>query len=337
MMGNAVFLTNLGIAFFAALLAALVIGAVQSAVWPWFHQHLSQLSPRQYGRAIFGYASVPFVVSLALFVSCAAVPTSAGFNSVPTHCHYEMMVTSCRPHEPMLLTRFAFLGFLAVLALFTMPIILIFVHRMRLHGRVFRDLETCSRYNRELGAWVVKSRTISAFCVGIVRRRIFVSEGLLRSLVPSQVRIVLDHEQAHARRADALSLFALQVLTLPFFPDARRGLAAEFLIAVEYECDRYAASQCGDSLAVAEALIRLGRLRQQKHSCEPEAASLSVFSVFGQSLERRIAWLVQSPLPVHDSGTVIVERVICYAVIVSFIVAEPVHHGLEQVLEFAFR
>ncbi len=336
-MGNAVFLTNLGIAFFAALLAALVIGAVQSAVWPWFHQHLSQLSPRQYGRAIFGYASVPFVVSLALFVSCAAVPTSAGFNSVPTHCHYEMMVTSCRPHEPMLLTRFAFLGFLAVLALFTMPIILIFVHRMRLHGRVFRDLETCSRYNRELGAWVVKSRTISAFCVGIVRRRIFVSEGLLRSLVPSQVRIVLDHEQAHARRADALSLFALQVLTLPFFPDARRGLAAEFLIAVEYECDRYAASQCGDSLAVAEALIRLGRLRQQKHSCEPEAASLSVFSVFGQSLERRIAWLVQSPLPVHDSGTVIVERVICYAVIVSFIVAEPVHHGLEQVLEFAFR
>ena len=333
-MGNAAFLTNLGIAFFAALLAALIIGAVQSAVWPRFHRHLSQLSPRQYGRAIFGYASVPFVVSLALFVSCAAVPTSAGFNSVPTHCHYEMMVTSCRPHEPMLLTRLAVLGFLAVL---TMPIVLVFVHRMRLHGRVIRDLETWSRYDPELGAWVVKSRTISAFCVGIVRRRIFVSEGLLRSLAPAQVRIVLDHEQAHARRADALSLFALQVLTLPFFPEARRGLAAEFLIAVEYECDRYAATKCGDSLAVAEALIRLGRLRQQRHSCEPEAAYLSAFSVFGQSLERRIAWLVQSPLPVYDSGTVLVERLICYAVIISFIVAEPVHHGLEQVLKFAFR
>ena len=247
------------------------------------------------------------------------------------------MVTSCRPHEPMLLTRLAVLGFLAVLALLTMPIVLVFVHRMRLHGRVIRDLETWSRYDPELGAWVVKSRTISAFCVGIVRRRIFVSEGLLRSLAPAQVRIVLDHEQAHARRADALSLFALQVLTLPFFPEARRGLAAEFLIAVEYECDRYAATKCGDSLAVAEALIRLGRLRQQRHSCEPEAAYLSAFSVFGQSLERRIAWLVQSPLPVYDSGTVLVERLICYAVIISFIVAEPVHHGLEQVLKFAFR
>ncbi|WP_290481602.1 M56 family metallopeptidase [Hyphomonas sp. UBA4508] len=335
-MGNAAFLTNLGIAFFAALLAALIIGAVQSAVWPRFHRHLSQLSPRQYGRAIFGYASVPFVVSLALFVSCAAVPTSAGFNSMPTHCHYEMMVTSCRPHEPMLLTRLAVLGFLAVLALLTMPIVLIFVHRMRLHGRVIRDLETWSRYDPELGAWVVKSRTISAFCVGIVRRRIFVSEGLLASIVPEQARIVLDHERAHARRADALSLFALQVLTLPFFPSARRGLADEFLIAVEYECDRYAASQCGDRLAVAEALITLGRLRQQKRSCEPETASLSVFSVLGQSLERRISWLVQSPLPMRDSGAVLVERLVCYAVIVSFIVAEPVHHGLEQVLMLAF-
>ncbi|WP_430404253.1 M56 family metallopeptidase [Hyphomonas sp.] len=334
-MANAAFLPNLGIALFAALLAALSIGALQSAVWPRFHRYLSDLSPRQYCRAIFGYASFPFAVSLALFVSCAAVPTSAGFNTLPTHCHYEIAMTYCRPHEPMMLTSPAFLVFLAVLALFTAPIVILFVRRMRLHSRLFRDLETSGRYERSLGAWVVDSGAISAFCIGIFRRRIIISAELLRSIAPEQVRIVLDHERAHARRADVLSLFALQVLTMPFFPEARRGLTKEFLMSVEHECDRYAASQCGDRFAVAEALVTLGRLRLQRHSRESDAASFSVFPVLGQSLERRIAWLVQTPPPRRNSGTMIIERLICYSVIVSFIVAEPVHHGLEQVLRLA--
>jgi Zn-dependent protease with chaperone function len=337
MMDSAASLTNLGISLFAALFASLIIGAIQSALWPRYHRHLSQLSPRQYGRAIFSYASVPLAVGLALFISCLAVPTSAGFNSMPTHCHYEVMVTSCRPHEPMSLTRFAFFGFLAVPALCILATVSIFMRRMRLHGRVIRDLRACSRYDSMLGAWVVDSRRIFAFCVGIFRRRIFVSEELLGSIAPAQSQIVLDHERAHARRADALSLFTLQVLTLPFFPDARRGLAAELLISVEYECDQYAASQCGDQLAVAEALVGLGRLRQRGHPGESESISLSAFSVLGQSLERRISWLVQSPLPIRVSWAVLIERFICYAVIVSFIIAEPVHHGLEQVLMFAFR
>jgi len=335
-MANAAFLPNLGIALFAALLAALLIGAFQSAAWPRFQLHLFGLSPRQYCRAIFGYASFPTAVSLALFVSCAAVPTSGGFNTVPTHCHYEIAMTYCRPHEPMMLTRSVFLGFLAVLVLFAAPIVIVFLRRMRLHGRVFRELEACGRYERGLGAWVVESGAIYAFCIGILQRRIIISEQLLRSIAPQQVQIVLDHERAHARRADVLSLFALQVLTMPFFPEARRGLTKEFLMYVEHECDRYAASQCGDNFAVAEALVTLGRLRLQQHSLESDATSMSVFPVLGQSLERRIEWLVQTPPPRRDSGTIIIERLICYAVIVSFIVAEPVHHGLEQVLRLAF-
>ena len=216
-----------------------------------------------------------------------------------------------------------------MLALFTVPIIILFVRRMRLHGREFRDLETLGRYERGLWASVFESEAISAFCIGIFRRRIIISAELLKSIAHEQVRIVLDHERAHARRADVLSLLALQVLTMPFFPEARRGLTKEFLMSVEHECDRYAASQCGDSFAVAEALVTLGRLRLQRHSRESDAASFSVSPVLGQSLERRIAWLVQTPPPRRNSGTMIIERLICYSVIVSFIVAEPVHHGLE--------
>lgn len=332
-MGDAAFLANLGIALFAAIGLATLVAFCQSLLWPAFHQYQLQLSPKQYRRAIFSYASLPIAVGFALFVSCAAVPSAAGFNLVPRHCHYELNANLCLPHEPTPVSTSVSLAFLIGLTLMVLPIMILFINRLYAHGKVIRELVANSRYDQALDAWVVRSSSPSAFCVGIFRRRVFVSDGLLRSLPSNQVDIVLGHEHGHARRADALLVFALQLLTVPFLRNTRRGLMTEFLLSVEYECDQRAAEQCGDSLAVADTLVRLGRMRLEQPGFADPPVQLPIFSAIGQSLERRVTWLVQSPAHSHDGITVMVERLICYAVILSCIIAEPVHHVLEQVLQ----
>lgn len=336
-MGNASQLASFGIALFAAGVVTLAFGALFSAFWPCFHKYQRALSPEQYARAIFGYAAIPLVVGLAVFVSCAAVPSAAGFNIVPDHCHFEVAIRNCLPHAPTVKTATGLVPVFIAFMLLASIVAGVFARRMLKHRRMFQDLERCSLYDKELDAWVIQSDALSAFCIGILRKRVIVSGGLFQSLSSDQLRIVLEHERGHARRADGLWILLLQLLALPFFPAARHGLMAEFVLSFEYACDRHAADRCGDSLAVADTLVRLGRIRLEQGGGGRQAASAALFSVFGQSLERRVGWLVRSPERRHFGPTMILERLICYAVIGACILAEPIHHVLEQALSLLMR
>lgn len=333
-MTEAGYLTDLGIALVAAISVTVVVAAGLSLFWSVFHRHQVTLSPTQYRRAIFGYAAIPAVVGVAMFIACCAVPSAAGFNTVPTHCHFDQGMRFCLPHAPVPIARSAIVGGGVAGAVVLVPLLALFARRLHLHSRLFRELELCSTYHADLDAHVLRSPALSAFCVGILRRRIFLTDGLIRSLSPEQVSIVMNHERGHARRADGILLVFLQVLTRPFNSTARKGMIDEFLLSVEHECDRYAARQCGDRLAVADTLVQLGRLRLiQQEVSEPTRSDL-VFSVLGQSLERRVGWLLCSPEPSKSGITIMTERVMCYAAIMAFILAEPVHHLLEQALNF---
>ena len=58
--------------------------------------------------------------------------------------------------------------------------------------------------------------------------------------------------------------------------------------------------------------------------------SAYAFSVFGQSIDRRVSWLVEAPEDGGPGLSIILERLVCYMVIAAFMAGEPIHQSLEK-------
>lgn len=331
-MDSAFLYESFGIALLASVGAFFLTGLCLSVAWPSFHARQSQLSPRQYSRVIFGYASLPLIVAIAIFVSCSAVPIAAGFNVVPNHCHVEMAFGSCLPHEPSSAAGLWFVLFYAITIALCGGVAALMCWRLYLHSKVCRQLDLCCTYTEHLDAWVLETDKAAAFCVGILKRRIIVSQGLVETLDQQQLDIVLYHERSHAKRFDGIGMFLLQILIVPFSTNSRQGLTDEFLIAAEFACDRYAAERCGDRLAVADTLVNLGRIQvNERRTMSNDCWS---FAVFDQSIERRVLWLLDMPGPGEQGLSALIERSICYTIVIAFVIAEPVHQALEKALGY---
>lgn len=100
-----------------------------------------------------------------------------------------------------------------------------------------------------------------AFVLGAWRPNIYLSQGLLDHLEREELRAVLAHEQAHARRRDGL-LRLLAGLGLAFhLPGIAALLKRRFAHAQELTADAEAAQRVGDPLRLAEALVRVAKLK----------------------------------------------------------------------------
>jgi beta-lactamase regulating signal transducer with metallopeptidase domain len=95
-----------------------------------------------------------------------------------------------------------------------------------------------------------------AFCMGLLRPRVFVSRGTVDLLGEEELRAVVAHEAHHAERRDPLRIFAARVLgdALFFLPAVRR-LADRYAALAELAADEAAVSQNGDRRALAAALL----------------------------------------------------------------------------------
>lgn len=135
--------------------------------------------------------------------------------------------------------------------------------------------------------WIVEERAPSAFSTGLGPRRaaVALTTGLLALLSERELRAVLAHELAHIRRRDSraaslcvalagvLPLLALLAFgdddddsggARPWLQAALALVAAAVLLLVldrsrEFEADRWAATLCGDPVALADALAKIER------------------------------------------------------------------------------
>lgn len=96
-----------------------------------------------------------------------------------------------------------------------------------------------------------------AFCVGLLRPRVYLSTGALRSLEPEELAAVLAHEAHHARLRDPLRVLITRTL----------GDALFFLPAVRRLAERYGALA---ELAADEAAVRA-------RGAQPLASALLAF------------------------------------------------------------
>jgi Zn-dependent protease with chaperone function len=102
---------------------------------------------------------------------------------------------------------------------------------------------------------VIASRRPHAFCVGFLRPRIFVSDGLLELLSERELLSVIAHERHHARRRDPLRRAVIKAMCDGFwFIPALRNTSRTHAAISELAADAVAIRSAG-SRSLAAALV----------------------------------------------------------------------------------
>lgn len=101
---------------------------------------------------------------------------------------------------------------------------------------------------------VVPASQAFVFTVGLLRPQIVMSEGFVRSAPSSWRRVVLAHEEAHARGRHPLVLFLVEAIAAALPLPPMRWAADATRSALEAVADDYATRKIGDRTAVVEAV-----------------------------------------------------------------------------------
>lgn len=104
---------------------------------------------------------------------------------------------------------------------------------------------------------VVPGLALHAFCAGLVRPTVYVSEGVVREASPAELQAILAHEAHHRARRDPLRMLLARVISDAFRPlpplaslaDRQAGLA-------DLAADAAAVQALGDRQPLAAALVR---------------------------------------------------------------------------------
>lgn len=118
-------------------------------------------------------------------------------------------------------------------------------------------------------------RVLNAFAAGIFRKKIYLTETLLNSLSPIELRMIIGHECAHFKKRH-LELRVMMILGLIFlgsslmenFPDLPLPIHGLYWVTAvllynwfarvqEFEADRLAALKLGGGEQMAQALMRI--------------------------------------------------------------------------------
>jgi hypothetical protein len=310
-----------GLLLASGFLVGTVVTATSQAVgwaYPGLRSHLERFAPEDRSLLLRFLALLPWVLALGIVI-LAFLPS---FITIPG-----WIEDHCLPHEhhPHLCMRhgvwmpsgplWVSLGAFAVLGL---------VLWIRLLHRTLRSqqiVQTLMRVSQRRGTvQVIPTRHILAFSAGLLHPQTVISKGVLEKLDASELEVVLAHEEAHAKRKDALWRVLLEALLLGL-PRANRSLLLEdYTLACEEACDRKSFSQTVTPGRVAEVLLRMQRL-----GCivQPEGMP----GVTGAHLIHRVKALLGDPYPPRPKWMRLV-----WITPMALLLVEPVHHAAESLL-----
>ena len=165
-----------------------------------------------------------------------------------------------------------------------------------------------------------------AVTAGLWRPQVYVTTGLLQLLDSTSRRAVLAHEAAHVRRRDPLMKLLAELCSAFHLPGTRAALVADHSLYCELACDEAAAVSLGDRTAVADALVKLGRLVSD---CTP--TDTPAIAHFGEGrISTRVHALLNAPKPrprLPSTGVTVMA-----SLILAVLLSAPLHHATETVL-----
>ncbi len=324
------FVSDIGIAVVAGLLAVALFSTGISICWPAMRELLNKHDPRWHSPAILLYSAVPFIAGLTLFIACLAVSLSAGFDVVPDHCHADISGRNCVPHEPLGVATLSPFAVLMIVAGTLFAIVLGVTRRYSEYWRTCGNLLFCARYDSKLGVHIVEAERPFVFCAGLLRHRVFASTALIGMLDSKELQIVLSHEHHHARCRHGAWQFLVQILSGTLWPSVRREMVSGFHLALEHSCDRFASAQCDDRFAVASTLLKLQRASLLADNERTQGNHALAMSIFGGSLSKRVTWLVDSPPDSNSDLNNVLGHLVGYTIVAAIMAAELAHMVLES-------
>lgn len=191
-----------------------------------------------------------------------------------------------------------------------------------------RRLIASAQANPALGAWVVPTAAVWCLSVGVFRPRVVLTEGLIATIDPGEIGVILAHEDAHRRRRDTLVRLILRLFTLSLLPGPRRYLLTSLELTSEQACDEEAAAQVGDRVQVAATIVAMERRMSQTLTTRfaPLVAGFGSSSV----VERVESMLAP---PRHNAPGLSTASGFSIALVVAMIASyEHMHHITESVL-----
>ncbi|MFP4600458.1 MAG: M56 family metallopeptidase [Persicimonas sp.] len=197
-----------------------------------------------------------------------------------------------------------------------------------------RRLGPLARFDAEIDCWTLATDRPLAVTVGLVDPKVYVSGAMREFLSEPQLRAVVAHEEAHARRFDSLVKFLLGLCAPFHLPPVRERLVEELDLACEQACDEAAAEAVGDRLAVAEALLAVERAYASDGAGGSDEVPSSALSFGTGALDRRVRGMLDegwsSPNWLLIGGSAVVAL---SAIGVSY---EVLHHTAETLLSKLF-
>jgi Zn-dependent protease with chaperone function len=112
-----------------------------------------------------------------------------------------------------------------------------------------------------MGCQVLPVEEPQAYVLGILKPRVYVSQGLLEQTNEYHLAPVLAHERAHAARRDPLRRLIASAGLVMHLPGIAHLLNQLLTRTQEMAADADAARMVGDRVRVAEALVRFARLQ----------------------------------------------------------------------------
>lgn len=287
--------------------------------YPALRRFLMNLHPATASSAVLALLLLPFLTSL---IATALVFTPLlEKNLITSHYHSP----DCEDRFPLLQSGLAIGGVLLFTAGALCGILGKFFSQLLFSLKLEAKLAILGEKRAEW--YVLPHRERLVFTMGWWRNTIFITEGLLKQCSSAELDIILEHERAHARRKDNLRLLAgrLLVLILPGFLSKR--IAQDLQLFTEAACDFSTARKHGP-LNVAETLLRIQRLSPQRVSY---FGNTLVSAFTGSEVEGRVRLLLEGNTNAHASRF----RPLLYLVVllvVSVLLVDPLHHGVEWVL-----
>jgi hypothetical protein len=184
-------------------------------------------------------------------------------------------------------------------------------------------------------AYAIQAEFPVVSVVGVIRPRVFVSEGVLSECTAEELSAIVRHERRHLAAGDNLKRLLLRVCPMP---PVGRDLDRQWQEASEEAADDYVASaSVPAALTLATALMRVARMAPRGGVAALPAASLCE----GGAIERRVRRLLGgSPRGATGTGWLVVARglvlvpfALAFAVLVDADRLHSVHRLIELVVE----
>jgi len=119
-----------------------------------------------------------------------------------------------------------------------------------------------------MGCMVLPVEEPQAYVLGVLKPRIYVSQGLLEQTNEDDLAPVLAHERAHAARRDPLRRLIASAGLVLHLPGIAHLLNRLLTRTQEMAADADAARLVGNRVRVAEALVRFARLQASSSGCD---------------------------------------------------------------------